>query len=90
MKAQITRKSFFHELCVGKCLELMANFHLLQIRTSIDIVSTEKCKVTFGIKYNVSLLIKKDNSQCLFDTTRKIMVDKENDVRIQMLLKDLG
>ena len=26
-------------------------FHLLKIRTSIDVFSTEKCKVTFGLKY---------------------------------------
>ena len=26
-------------------------FHLLKIKTSIDIFSTEKCKVTFGLKY---------------------------------------
>ena len=29
----------------------MAMFHLLKIRTSVDIFSTEKCKVTFGLKY---------------------------------------
>ena len=29
----------------------MAMFHLLQIRTSIDICRTEKCKATFGLKY---------------------------------------
>ena len=29
----------------------MAMFHLLKIRTSINIFSTEKCKVTFGLKY---------------------------------------
>ena len=29
----------------------MAKFHLLKIRTSIDIFSTKKCKVTFGLKY---------------------------------------
>ena len=26
-------------------------FHLLKVRTSIDIFRTEKCKVTFGLKY---------------------------------------
>ena len=26
-------------------------FHLLKNRTSIDIFRTEKCKVTFGLKY---------------------------------------
>ena len=41
----------FHELRLGKCWELMAMFHLLKIRTSIDIFRTEKCKVTFGLKY---------------------------------------
>ena len=42
------------QLCLGplgKCWELMAKFHLLKIRTSIDILNTEKCKVTFGLKY---------------------------------------
>ena len=29
----------------------MAMFHLLQIRTSIDIFKNEKCKVTFGLEY---------------------------------------
>ena len=29
----------------------MAMFHLLKIRTSKDIFSNEKCKVTFGLKY---------------------------------------
>ena len=31
----------------------MAMFHLLQIRTSIDIFRTEKCKVTFGLRYSI-------------------------------------
>ena len=29
----------------------MAMFHLLKIRTSIDIFTNEKCKVTFGLEY---------------------------------------
>ena len=29
----------------------MAMFHLLNIRTSIDIYKNEKCKVTFGLEY---------------------------------------
>ena len=29
----------------------MATFHLLKIRTSIDIFKNEKCKVTFGLEY---------------------------------------
>ena len=29
----------------------MTMFYLLKIRTSIDIFRTEKCKVTFGLKY---------------------------------------
>ena len=29
----------------------MAMFHLLTIRTSIDIFKNEKCKVTFGLEY---------------------------------------
>ena len=30
----------------------MAMFHLLKIRTSIDIFKNKKCKVTFGLEYN--------------------------------------
>ena len=29
----------------------MAMFHLLKIRSSIDIFKNEKCKVTFGLEY---------------------------------------
>ena len=29
----------------------MAMFQLLKIRTSIDIFTNEKCKVTFGLEY---------------------------------------
>ena len=29
----------------------MAMFHLLKIRTNIDIFKNEKCNVTFGIEY---------------------------------------
>ena len=29
----------------------MAMFHLLKIRTSIDIFKNEKCQVTFGLEY---------------------------------------
>ena len=54
----------------GKCWELMAKFHLLKIRTSIDIFSTEKCKVAFGLKY-ISPQLKTLNMiisiQCLFN-----------------------
>ena len=63
MKAQVTRKriilhkSFFHELCLGNCWELMAMFHLLKNRTSINIFSNEKCKVTFGLKYIIQEVI---------------------------------
>ena len=28
-------------------------FHILKVRTSIDIFSTEKCKVTCGLKYSL-------------------------------------
>ena len=30
----------------------MAMFHLLKMRTSIDIFKNEKCKVTFGFEYS--------------------------------------
>ena len=44
MKVQVTRKRvIFHELCLGKCWELMAKFHLLKIGMSIDIFSIKKC-----------------------------------------------
>ena len=33
----------------------MAMFHLLKIRTSIDIFKNEKCKVTFGLEYSLKL-----------------------------------
>ena len=49
----------FHELCLEKCWKLMAMFHLLKIRTSIDIFKNEKCKVTFGLEYS-----NKTNSPC--------------------------
>ena len=29
----------------------MAMFHLLKIRTSIDMFKNEKCKLTFGLEY---------------------------------------
>ena len=61
MKALVTRKrvilprydSFFNKLGLGKCWELMAMFYFLKVRTSIhvDIFSTKKCKVSFGLKY---------------------------------------
>ena len=41
----------FHNLNLGKWWEVMAMFHLLKVRTSIDIFSAEKCKATFGLKY---------------------------------------
>ena len=33
----------------------MTMFHLLKIRTSIDIFKSEKCKVTFGLEYTCIL-----------------------------------
>ena len=33
----------------------MAMFHSLKIRTSIDIFTNEKCKVTFGIEYTKAI-----------------------------------
>ena len=32
----------------------MAIFHLLKIRSSIEIFKNEKCKVTFGLEYIIS------------------------------------
>ena len=34
----------------------MAMFHLLKIRTSIDVFKNERCKVTFGLEY-ISLFV---------------------------------
>ena len=34
----------------------MEMFHLLKIRTSIDIFKNEKCKATFGLEYIIQLL----------------------------------
>ena len=36
----------------------MTMFHLLKIRTSIDIFKNEKCKVTFGLEYMLQDLMK--------------------------------
>ena len=33
----------------------MAMFYLLKIKTSIDIFKNEKCKVTFGLEYTMTL-----------------------------------
>ena len=33
------------------CWELFTIFNLLKIRMRVDIFGTEKCKVTFGLKY---------------------------------------
>ena len=47
-----------------KCLKVMAMFHLLRIRTSIDIFKNEKCKVTFGLEYIIQ-----NQSTCIYKTT---------------------
>ena len=39
------------ELCKDKCWEFSEILNLLTIRKSIDIFGTEKCEVTFGLKY---------------------------------------
>ena len=36
------------------CWKLIAIFNLLKIRMRVDIFGTEKCKVTLGLKYNLS------------------------------------
>ena len=41
----------YSRIMLGQCRELMAVVHLLKIRTNIDIFGTEKCNVTFGLKY---------------------------------------
>ena len=33
------------------CWELITTFNLLKIKMRVDIFGTEKCKVTFGLKY---------------------------------------
>ena len=39
-------------------------FHLLKSRTSIDIFRTEKCKVTFGLKY-ITKDLREINLSCM-------------------------
>ena len=59
VKEQVARKRvilhksvfFFYKSCLGKCWELMAMFHLLNIRTSVGLFRNDKCKLTFGLKY---------------------------------------
>ena len=53
----------------------MAMFHLLKIRTIIDIFKNEKCKVTFGLEY-----INVVNEQCILQIVFK---------RFSNILKDL-
>ena len=36
----------------------MAMFHLLKIRTNIDIFKNEKCKVIFGLEYIINIEFK--------------------------------
>ena len=60
----------------------MAMFHLLRIRTSIDIFKNEKCKVTFGLEYtmnftavnNTTAVEKKNNIffRCLFGRFERV------------------
>ena len=38
------------------CWELIAMFDLLKIRMRVEIFGTEKCKVTFGLKYILNKL----------------------------------
>ena len=47
----ILHKSFFINYALKNVKKLMAMFHLLKIRTSIEIFKNEKCKVTFGLEY---------------------------------------
>ena len=47
---------------------LISIFNLLKTRTSIDIFSTEKCKVTFGFKYMFYVVI------CCFCAVSVIML----------------
>ena len=48
----------------------MAMFHLLKIRTSIDIFKNEKCKITFGLEYMslpyicLQIIRQSDNIEC--------------------------
>ena len=55
MKAQVTRKRFvLHKSLfmnyACKSVGNMTMFHLLKIRTSIDIFKNKKCKVTYGLQ----------------------------------------
>ena len=48
---ELTCINCYSRIMLGQCWELIAVVHLLKIRTSIDIFGTEKCNVTFGLKY---------------------------------------
>ena len=40
----------------------MAMFHLLKIRTSLDIFKNEECKVTFGLEYILEISLDSSNN----------------------------
>ena len=40
-------------------------FHLLKVRAGIDIFSTEKCNITFGLRYTCESIHLVDCRQCL-------------------------
>ena len=53
------------------CWELIAIFNLHKIRMRVDIFGTEKCKVTFGFKYNY------DCFSVLSNTWREIAIKRD-------------
>ena len=58
MTAQITRKKinlpkFFLLIMLGRAQQQIAILNLLKIKSSKDIFDSSKCKVTFGLKYNI-------------------------------------
>ena len=62
MKAPVTRKRiklhkpFFISYARKSVGNSIAIFALVKIRTSIDILITEMCKVSFGLKYNIGVI----------------------------------
>ena len=48
---ELTCINCYSRIMLWQCWKLIAVVHLLKIRTSIDIFGTEKCNVTFGLKY---------------------------------------
>ena len=53
----------------------MTMFHLLKIRTSIDIFENEKCKVTFGLEYISKFLSHKSQYKTNIDKDCRVPIE---------------